>query len=92
MASSLDTFKAIHAMTPQSATDYRALVCVFLNGGNDGNNMFVDLGQYSSYASSRGVDLAIGQGNFLAVSPSAVVVLAFIQTCLRCSRYLIPES
>jgi uncharacterized protein (DUF1501 family) len=69
MASSLDTFKAIHAMTPQSATDYRALVCVFLNGGNDGNNMFVDLGQYSSYAASRGVDLAIGQGNFLQVSP-----------------------
>ena len=69
MASSLDTFKAIHAMTPQAATDYRALVCVFMNGGNDGNNMFVDLNQYSSYASSRGVDLAIAQGNFLQVSP-----------------------
>ena len=69
MASSLDTFKAVHALTPQAASDYRALVCVFLNGGNDGNNMFVDLNQYSSYATSRGVDLAIPQVNFLPVSP-----------------------
>jgi uncharacterized protein (DUF1501 family) len=44
---------------------------VFLNGGNDGNNTFVDLSQYSSYASARGVDLTIPQGNFLAVSPTS---------------------
>jgi len=69
IASSLDTFKAVHALTPQAASDYRALVCVFLNGGNDGNNMYVDLNQYSTYATSRGVDLAIPQANFLPVSP-----------------------
>ena len=69
MASSLDTFNAVQALTPQAATDYRALVCVFLNGGNDGNNMFVDLNQYASYAAARGVDLSIPQGNFLPVSP-----------------------
>jgi Uncharacterized protein conserved in bacteria len=71
MASSLDTFKAIHAMTPQAASDYRALVCVFLNGGNDGNNMFVDLNQYASYASSRGVDLTLPQASFLPVAPAS---------------------
>src|SRR4029453_9673695 len=69
MASSLDTFKAVHALTPQAASDYRALVCVFLNGGNDGNNMFVDLNQYGSYATSRGVDLALPQASFLPVAP-----------------------
>ena len=69
IASSLDTFKAVHALTPQAASDYRALVCVFLNGGNDGNNMYVDLNQYNTYATSRGVDLAIPQANFLPVSP-----------------------
>jgi uncharacterized protein (DUF1501 family) len=56
-------------MTPQAATGYKALVCVFLNGGNDGNNMLVSLDQYGSYATARGVDLAIPQGNLLAVSP-----------------------
>jgi uncharacterized protein (DUF1501 family) len=71
MASASIPFKAIHAMTPQAASDYRALVCVFLNGGNDGNNMFVDLNQYASYASSRGVDLTLPQASFLPVAPAS---------------------
>ena len=49
LASSIDTFSVVHALTPQAATDYRALVCVFLNGGNDGNNMLVSLDQYDGY-------------------------------------------
>ena len=69
MASSLDSFGIVHALTPQAATDYRALVCIFLNGGNDGNNMVVDLNQYNSYATARGVDLAIPQASLLPVSP-----------------------
>jgi len=70
LASSLDSFGLVHALTPQQATDYRALVCIFLNGGNDGNNTIVDLGQYGSYATARGVDLAIPQANLLPVSPA----------------------
>jgi uncharacterized protein (DUF1501 family) len=35
LASSIENFGVVHAMTPQAATDYRALVMVFLNGGND---------------------------------------------------------
>jgi uncharacterized protein (DUF1501 family) len=70
LASTIKDFGVVHALTPQAASDYRALVCVFLNGGNDGNNMFIDLNQYSSYATSRGVDLAIAQPSFLPVSPA----------------------
>ena len=70
LASSLDSFSLVHALTPQQATDYRALVCIFLNGGNDGNNMVVDLNQYSQYATARGVDLAIPQASLLPVAPA----------------------
>lgn len=39
----------------QSAGDYRALVCVFLFGGNDSNNLIVPVdSRYSTYASLRG--------------------------------------
>lgn len=70
LASSLESFGTVHALTPQAADDYKALVCIFLNGGNDGNNMFVSLEQYASYAAARGVDLAIPQAQLLPVSPS----------------------
>ncbi|MGZ6098868.1 MAG: DUF1501 domain-containing protein, partial [Myxococcaceae bacterium] len=34
-----------------ASDDYRALVCVFLFGGNDGNNLVVPLdGRYADYA------------------------------------------
>ncbi len=69
LASSVDRFGIVHALTPQAATDYRALVCIFLNGGNDGNNTVVSLDQYSQYATARGADLAIAQGSLLPISP-----------------------
>jgi uncharacterized protein (DUF1501 family) len=71
LASSLESFGIVHALTPQQATDYKALVCIFLNGGNDGNNTLVSLDQYTAYAAARGVDLAIPQANLLAVSPQS---------------------
>ena len=74
LASSIDTFGAVHALTPQAATDYKALVCVFLNGGNDGNNMLVSLDQYNAYSNIRSAaGLAIpqgsGPGTLLPISP-----------------------
>jgi len=73
LASSIDTFGAVHALTPQAATDYKALVCVFLNGGNDGNNMLVSLDQYNEYSNVRSAaGLAIpqiGTGSLLPISP-----------------------
>lgn len=70
MASSIESFGIVHALTPQAAADYKALVCIFLNGGNDGNNVLVDLNQYASYAAGRGVDIAIPQAQLLPVSPT----------------------
>jgi uncharacterized protein (DUF1501 family) len=51
--------------------NYRALVCVFLNGGNDANNMVIptDATGYGSYAAARsGPGLAIPQGNILPIN------------------------
>ena len=78
LASSIDTFGVVQALTPQSATDYRALVCVFMNGGNDGNNLLVSLDQYNGpagsltqgYSNVRGASgLGIAQANLLPISP-----------------------
>ena len=70
LASSIDTFGAVHAFTPQAATDYKALVCVFMNGGNDGNNMLISLDQYTEYSNVRNTaGLAIAQANLLPISP-----------------------
>jgi uncharacterized protein (DUF1501 family) len=48
----------------QSSSDYKALVCIFLLGGNDANNTIVpvDTPGYSNYASIRG-SLAISKQN-----------------------------
>jgi uncharacterized protein (DUF1501 family) len=59
--------------TPNSpgvlSPNYRALVCVFLNGGCDTNNMIVPLdgAHYASYQAARPT-LAIPQGNLLAMN------------------------
>lgn len=50
----------------QSATDYKALVCVFLYGGNDANNMLIpyDTKGYANYANLRG-PIALPQAQLL---------------------------
>lgn len=42
--------------TASADSDYKALVCLFLNGGNDGNNVIIpyDAASYASYATARG--------------------------------------
>jgi uncharacterized protein (DUF1501 family) len=53
-------------------SDYKALVCIFLSGGNDANNMVVplDAAGYQSYAAVRArAGLAIAQGALLPVTP-----------------------
>lgn len=53
--------------------DYRALVCVFLFGGNDSHNMIVPLdGRYATYAANRG-PLALPQSNLQANAVSDAV-------------------
>jgi uncharacterized protein (DUF1501 family) len=48
--------------------DYKALVCLFLNGGNDGNNVLIPYDQtsYNAYATERG-GIAIPRANLLPV-------------------------
>lgn len=51
----------------QSTGDYKALVCIFLFGGNDSNNMVVPVStQYAQYAQARG-PLAIPQAQLLQI-------------------------
>ena len=70
LASTVESFGLMDAYA-QGQTGYKALVCVFLNGGNDGNNMIVPLdqtgfNQYNSVRSPAG--LALTQGSLLAVN------------------------
>jgi uncharacterized protein (DUF1501 family) len=62
---------AAGAARAQGTDDYRALVCVFLYGGNDGNNTLVptDAPSYEQYRRGRG-GLALPQGALLPIQPS----------------------
>ena len=55
----------------QTATDYKALVCVFLYGGNDANNTLIpfDTTGYGNYAAVRG-PLALAQNTLLPLTPT----------------------
>lgn len=61
--------------TTAGGSDYKALVCVFFNGGNDSNNMVVPkytegYAQYSAARSAQG--LAIPQNNLLSITPTSL--------------------
>ena len=64
----------IAAAAPRAtaASDYKALVCVFLDGGNDGNNTVIPYGptEYAGYAAGRGV-LARPRASLLPLSASS---------------------
>lgn len=49
------------ALAQSNITDYKALICVFLNGGNDANNMIIPTipSEWQSYAAARTSVLAI---------------------------------
>jgi len=54
-----------------TSEDYRALVCIFMFGGNDGNNLLVpyETAEYNRYATTRS-NLALPHANLLMISPS----------------------
>src|SRR5262245_16461184 len=73
LASGIDRFGLVQAFA--QGTSYRALVCVFLAGGNDGNNMVVplDAAGYDAYFSVRSAaGLAIPEGSLLPVTPKSL--------------------
>lgn len=77
LASRLDLVNLIAAARAQAApSDYKALVCVFMFGGNDGNNTIIPLDSsgYAAYAKVRtpasGIQLA--QSALLPIEPANV--------------------
>jgi uncharacterized protein (DUF1501 family) len=73
MLSALAQLRMIGALAADAApTDYKALVCLFLYGGNDSNNLLVpiDNTNYGIYAADRTV-LALPQASLLPISPKA---------------------
>lgn len=67
-ASPLGWMQALAATTE----DYRALVCVFLSGGNDGNNLLIpaDADTYATYVASR-TSLALSAGGVAPLGSAA---------------------
>lgn len=53
----------------QTVSDYKALVCIFLFGGNDGHNVIVPLDsqQFVAYQAARG-NLALAQGSLQPIN------------------------
>jgi uncharacterized protein (DUF1501 family) len=73
MLSALAQLRMIGALAADAApSDYKALVCLFLYGGNDSNNLLVpvDNPNYQLYAADRTV-LALPQASLLPISPKA---------------------
>ena len=70
---SLLNLKALNAATAANSSilggDYKALVCIFLSGGNDSFNMLVPRSnaEYNTYATTRS-NLAIPQGDLLPIN------------------------
>lgn len=68
LASTVFDLRRIAAAAPLSG-DYKALVCVFLYGGNDSNNVLVPRGtDYAAYAAAR-TNLALPQATLLPITP-----------------------
>ena len=60
--------KRLEAAVLPGATDYRALVCLFLFGGNDGNNTVIPYDDYSTYQQVRGSDINISRDSLLKIA------------------------
>lgn len=71
MLSALAQLRLIGAAAQPAGSDYKALVCLFLAGGNDANNLIVpsDPAGYAAYAAARGT-LALPSTGLLGLTPA----------------------
>jgi uncharacterized protein (DUF1501 family) len=72
ITSTIFDLRLINAAAAQgNFTDYKALVCVFLYGGNDSNNLLIPASgaDYTAYATAR-QNLALAQNTLLAIDPT----------------------
>ena len=70
MTSTIRNLRLMNAAMAQSnITDYKALVCIFLQGGNDSNNLIIPTiqSEYNNYAAIRTPVLAIPQSVLLGL-------------------------
>jgi len=71
LTSAIRDLRFMNAAVAQSGvTDYKALVCIFLSGGNDSNNLIIPTiqAEYDNYAAIRTPVLAIPQSALLPIS------------------------
>jgi uncharacterized protein (DUF1501 family) len=71
MTSAISDLRFMNAAVAQSnINDYKALICIFLQGGNDSNNLIIPTlaEQYTNYAAIRTPVLAIPQSALLGVT------------------------
>jgi uncharacterized protein (DUF1501 family) len=76
-AAALNPFGGLAALAQANeATDYKALVCILLQGGNDGNNMLIpgDTAGYTQYAAAR-KGLALSRSSLLGLNSSTPLTL-----------------
>ena len=69
MTSAIRDLRFMNAAVAQTnINDYKALVCIFMSGGNDSNNLILPtvLSEYNNYASIRTPILAIPSANILS--------------------------
>jgi len=81
LANNVNTQPATAAYPPG---DYRALVCIFLAGGNDGNNMVIpnhdntSISNYQAYANARNAQgLAIARNQLLPITVPRISGLTY---------------
>jgi len=86
LATQVEHFGLVSALArgDDAGGDYKALVCIFLNGGNDGNNTVVpnhnsgSISNYTSYSNVRGASgLAIPQASLLPITVPRMGGLAY---------------
>ncbi|MDQ3668518.1 MAG: DUF1501 domain-containing protein [Acidobacteriota bacterium] len=68
-ASGLQRFGMVNSYA--QGESYKALVCIFLSGGNDANNMVIPYDDYASYDAIRSTptDIRIPQDSLLQITP-----------------------
>src|SRR5882762_6209383 len=72
MTSAIRDLRFMNAAVAQSnINDYKVLVCIFLGGGNDSNNLIIPTitSEYNNYVVIRILILVIPQGSILPISP-----------------------
>lgn len=74
IATNLSRFGLMHALAQSAPPPYQALVCIFLFGGNDSNNLLIpdDTAGYANYLAIRGATanggLALAQNTLLPIT------------------------